>query len=212
MSESELMRKLRNTPFVSPPREEVIALPIGTPSTPVERATPRREIPSELYKTLDPFKLPRQRLHQNYTFPKVSAVYFAFSDREQILYIGSTTDLQRRWRSHEKRSRLLFAGCTYIAWYQCTNVSLETMRWLERQLIWRFSPPGNYSYQREHPRGVPVVAVLPRLLFEEAYKKVSGHYGGFDVSQMLVQGLKLFLRPEPEEAVVVWTTAYGRDE
>ncbi|MDM9582835.1 MULTISPECIES: GIY-YIG nuclease family protein [unclassified Nostoc] len=52
---------------------------------------------------IDPLKLPSLPLEKKANLPDCPAIYFAISGSGEILYIGRTADLARRWISHHRK-------------------------------------------------------------------------------------------------------------
>ncbi|MEH2177212.1 GIY-YIG nuclease family protein [Nostoc sp.] len=56
---------------------------------------------------IDPLKLPSLPLEKKADLPDCPTIYFAISGSEEILYIGRTADLARRWISHHRFKQLI---------------------------------------------------------------------------------------------------------
>lgn len=63
--------------------------------------------------------LPWVLFDERKTLPKASAMYFALTVDERLLYIGKTTNLRTRWYAHHKAASLTEAGCVRLAWMLC---------------------------------------------------------------------------------------------
>ncbi len=90
---------------------------------------------------IDPFKLPSLPLTWNRALPKCAAIYFVISENKQILYIGSTVNLNSRWFRHERCRELANTGNVKIAWFQVSDISILTE--LESQSIRSYQPSLN---------------------------------------------------------------------
>lgn len=79
-------------------------------------------------------------------FPKTCGVYMQMKGIE-ILYIGSTSNLRKRFSSIEKRRVTEFTGTTSIIFHVC-NEDEDYMR-LEKQAVRCFQPVLNTVYKKE---------------------------------------------------------------
>ena len=86
---------------------------------------------------IDPFVLPCLPLAWKHGLPAIPAVYFAIS-KKQILYIGSTKNLQARWSSHDRLKKLKVIDSVQIAWYEVSDISELTK--LEGQAVSALKP------------------------------------------------------------------------
>ena len=81
---------------------------------------------------------------KNTKFRKLPAVYAFVSHGLygwRILYIGHTVDLSERFDQHHKWNDATRKGFTHIA--VCTDVTLLTMDYVEKELIRAWNPPCN---------------------------------------------------------------------
>ena len=88
--------------------------------------------------------LPSLLLSERKNFPKkVSAIYFAISAKDEVLYIGRAKCLYNRWNlnTHHKQRYLEGLANVRIAWMQVSDSSL--LPEIERALINHFKPPCN---------------------------------------------------------------------
>lgn len=93
---------------------------------------------------VDPLTLPSLLLSDRKSLPKkVSAIYFAISPRNEVVYIGRAVCLHRRWagQKHHKRVQLEELGGVRIAWMQVSDPAL--LPDIESGLINHFDPPLN---------------------------------------------------------------------
>lgn len=81
--------------------------------------------------------LPRVSVSQRRKLPETAGVYFVLTNDLQLLYIGSTIKLRRRWATaHHKEHK--FEQAAFIAW-----LSTDDYVTLELSLIAQFNPPLN---------------------------------------------------------------------
>lgn len=88
---------------------------------------------------IDPLSLPYVFLSEKDKLPQISAVYFAIAPSNKIIYIGSSSNLQKRWISHSRIKDFEDYRYIKIAWLE---VGQEREN-LELFLINRFSPALN---------------------------------------------------------------------
>lgn len=67
--------------------------------------------------------LPYVDFAQRRRLPNSPGIYFALSDAGQVLYVGQTVNLARRWAGHHRVKQLEEIGCTRIAWLGVTDKS-----------------------------------------------------------------------------------------
>lgn len=72
--------------------------------------------------------------------PPFTAIYFALSPTNDVLYIGRSSQLKVRWQSHHRIPDLEKMQCASIAWFECKEDELEP---LERSLIDMYQPSLN---------------------------------------------------------------------
>jgi predicted GIY-YIG superfamily endonuclease len=90
---------------------------------------------------INPLALPSLPLSDRFKLPNLPAIYFVISG-EQIIYIGQTTSLTRRFLSHHKLKEFIGASpepC--VAWLECNDLSL--LKQIEYALIKHFAPTSN---------------------------------------------------------------------
>lgn len=88
-------------------------------------------------ESIQPLELPSLPLSWRKGFPSCSAIYFAILDKE-ILYIGRTVNLVRRWVSHHREAELEIKGEVRIAWIEVSDPLLLPP--IEDALIKYFKP------------------------------------------------------------------------
>lgn len=76
--------------------------------------------------------------------PPIPAIYFALSDTGEVLYVGQSTDVRRRWKEHERHGPEMVK----IAWLPCTPRRLTA---LERAIILALRPRLNIQWRRQPP-------------------------------------------------------------
>lgn len=82
------------------------------------------------------------------SLPPIPAIYFCIRREgclldEEIWYIGKTTNLNSRWKSHHKQSALESVGATWLYFQPMIGVSNEDISLLERLYILMFEPVFN---------------------------------------------------------------------
>lgn len=90
---------------------------------------------------VNPFELPSLPLSERKFFPKkLSAIYFAISKTNEILYIGRANCLHTRWSGygHHRRIQLEELGGVRIAWMQVSDPAL--LPDIELKMINYFAP------------------------------------------------------------------------
>lgn len=86
-------------------------------------------------ESINPFACPSLPLEQRSQLPTTPAVYFALSDNE-VLYIGHSANLRRRWVTHHKCAALAVMGGVRIAWLVSAPeysdaIAAALIQWLE---------------------------------------------------------------------------------
>lgn len=87
--------------------------------------------------------LPSLPLAQRAALPDCPAVYFAIAATGEVLYIGRTLSLIKRWKSHHRKRQLERSGNVQIAWLIADSPAV--LAELEDQLVERFEPALNAS-------------------------------------------------------------------
>jgi excinuclease UvrABC nuclease subunit len=72
--------------------------------------------------------------------PATSAVYVVTSKSQKILYVGQTTNLQERWRKHERADEFFKRDACHILWQRCQP---EELKQSELRLIQLLNPTIN---------------------------------------------------------------------
>lgn len=91
---------------------------------------------------IDVATLPSMPLTNHKRIPPISAIYFCLDENRQILYIGQTENLRKRWQAHHRYTQLKQLGNISLAWVPCKTEELEAT---EKHLIEVFQPSLNYS-------------------------------------------------------------------
>jgi hypothetical protein len=94
-----------------------------------------REKPDTL--PLFPILLPSVPFDELTHLPASSGVYFALDERGNVLYVGATKNLQKRWRHHNQYCQLQQGECRSIAYYSCP---VEMLNETELSMIVQFQP------------------------------------------------------------------------
>lgn len=79
--------------------------------------------------------------------PNCAAIYFVSDSKGQILYIGRTVNLVKRWKDHHRFKQLKRFNKKdriSISWMACIN-DINTLLHLEKELIKFYKPPLNWS-------------------------------------------------------------------
>lgn len=103
------------------------------------------------YNNIVPTSLPSVALKTKFKLPKEPGIYFVIW-MEQILYIGRSENIFKRWQGHHRYQQILedHPG-SHIAWIVCSEMSLLPV--IENALIDKFQPPINWSdVQKYTPR------------------------------------------------------------
>jgi DNA-binding XRE family transcriptional regulator len=86
------------------------------------------------------FDMPHLPLALAKNLPSLPGVYVVYH-REDVLYIGKTRDLHRRWKAHHRRYQLtMFGDDVEIAWHAMPDSDALTRTLYERSLITTFAP------------------------------------------------------------------------
>jgi GIY-YIG catalytic domain len=101
--------------------------------------------------TIDPFQLPSLPLAWNKALPKCPAIYFVIIEVKQIIYVGSTGNLNSRWSNHNLIEKLKKMDNICIAWFECNNVSLLPL--IETQFIKTLKPLLNIRQASDRVKG-----------------------------------------------------------
>lgn len=106
---------------------------------------------------IDPLKLPYVFLSEKSKLPETSGVYFAIAPSNRIIYVGSSSNLQKRWRNHNLIKDFDDYRYIKIAWLELEQGWLH----LESCLINKLKPVLNIrgrhfildeDYRSTHPR------------------------------------------------------------
>jgi excinuclease UvrABC nuclease subunit len=83
--------------------------------------------------------------------PHIPAIYFCLKASNEIVYIGQTKSLYRRWNKdfHERKRDCLKTGVQLVAWIDNVPVNDFERRSIEKRLIQFYRPTLNYKKQRE---------------------------------------------------------------
>lgn len=93
--------------------------------------------------TVEPMLLPSLPLSMKAHCPKVSCVYFLLTQGGDVLYIGESGDLKKRFIDHHKTKKALTTDKnSRIHWVELSD-SRKTRKTFEQKSIERFSPKFN---------------------------------------------------------------------
>jgi DNA-binding XRE family transcriptional regulator len=108
--------------------------------------------------TINPLELPSLPLEWKAALPlKCRAIYMALSAEGEILYVGRSNDIRKRWKSHDRFKHLKQIQGVRIAWIEVSDPYL--LRTLETALIEYFKPEFNdpkYASPTPQKKGVRV--------------------------------------------------------
>lgn len=86
-------------------------------------------------------ELPTVAFTERKALPDVPAVYFVLDGNGDMLYIGQSLSIARRWVSHSHHKKLRLLGARRIAWLTVSDPSLLLQ--VERACIEHFQPSVN---------------------------------------------------------------------
>jgi predicted GIY-YIG superfamily endonuclease len=92
--------------------------------------------------TIEPLTLPSLPFESIKELPKLPAVYFVISNNE-VLYIGSSCNLNRRWKEHHRYQDFKELDLVKITWLELSDTNL--LREIELTLIYKFKPRLNLT-------------------------------------------------------------------
>ena len=105
-------------------------------------------------ENIDVRSLPSLPLSWRKAFPpKVPVIYFALSQKNEVLYIGQSVNMPGRWNSHHRLKKLEEIGDVKIAWLEVSDRAM--LPELELSLINRFNPIFNIHRIIPKPRSIP---------------------------------------------------------
>lgn len=123
-----------------------------------------------MINTINPATLPYVPFGNPAALPEISAVYFALSASEDVLYIGMTNNLRDRWQGRYLAREMRELRCNRIAWLSC---SYEEAVHHERVMIRRFQPPLNGRVGRPFgKRSDPAYKQYSLLLKRQTHRQV----------------------------------------
>lgn len=109
--------------------------------------------------------LPSLLLESRHSLPDKSALYFVFDEDDELLYIGKTVSLVKRWQGHHRFAQLEQLGNVRIAWMECDALLMDSS---ERTFITHFKPLLNQVTQgwryRELTQNNILCFITPRKL------------------------------------------------
>jgi hypothetical protein len=153
-------------------------------------------------ETVNLLDLPSVALTDRATLPNCSAIYFALSPDNTVLYIGKARNLAFRWRgkTHHRYFELAGMGNVRIAWLIVSDPML--LNGVEAACIAYFRPPLNGVRVLGEGDTIIVTIKLPRDLYE-GVRQTAARERRSIAQQMVVmaeQGLRLMEADEPAAA------------
>ncbi len=126
-------------------------------------------------------ELPSIYLLEKDKLPNCASIYFVSDSQGQVLYVGRTSNLVKRWREHHRFNqlkRLNRKNRISISWLTCSN-DINTLSNLENEFIKLYKPPLNWSKVVSPVRRItPVEIALQQSLQQLA--KLNTMIFGFD--------------------------------
>lgn len=122
--------------------------------------------------------LPALPFEQRSCLPALSAIYFVLDGQHNIVYIGRTYSLRKRWQQHHRFRTLSKESSLSIAWLIVTDI--DALPDLEKACIVYFQPSANKSTHTRGPRPRGYINVhfcLPPDLLEWAKRQPEGFAG-----------------------------------
>ena len=96
------------------------------------------------------------------SLPAISAVYFVLTEENKVVYIGASTNLNRRWLRHSHVLSCVERGAATIGYLPCEHSRLQTV---ESAMIQRFLPVLNrLTYQAPYTLQVSIPDALRQRL------------------------------------------------
>jgi len=89
-------------------------------------------------ESINPLTLPSLPLTERCLLLSVSAIYFCLSESGEVLYIGKSDNIARRWRQHHHYCHLEIRGDVKLGWLLVSERNLLSS--LEHALIRYFKP------------------------------------------------------------------------
>lgn len=126
-------------------------------------------------------ELPSVYLLERDKLPNCASIYFVSDSQGQVLYVGRTVNLVKRWREHHRFNqlkRLNRKNRISISWLTCSN-DINILSNLENEFIKLYKPPLNWSKVVSPVRRItPVEIALQQSLQQLA--KLNTMIFGFD--------------------------------
>lgn len=161
--------------------------------------------------------------------PDHPGIYFVVSEREQLLYIGQSKNLRKRWAgaSHHRYKQLARKGLDKIV-IKYILASVSELKELEGQYIEQFNPLLNDSKVKKYlPKTIPRFSELQRLLKLASqplfpsiiYKSLNGQtilrepsdlFRGFVAGAYEDQQLHILVLCRQNMGELLWKSSYHR--
>jgi excinuclease UvrABC nuclease subunit len=145
---------------------------------------------------VDPLKLPALAIEQVAKLPDSPCVYFALNSRGEVLYIGQSIRLVKRWAGHHRRHQFSKMGDIKIAYLILPNASSQELKAIESTFIKAFEPRLNGI---RFPNGELKVAINEDLKRRFKAACATQDITMSDVVSALVQGWLNGQIPLPEQ-------------
>jgi hypothetical protein len=145
-------------------------------------------------------QLPKISFDERQKLPNKSGIYFA-CQFDEVLYIGKSVDIRKRWYSHHKQKELELISGIEIRWLEC---QIEELNRFEQFYIEEFNPPLNYSQKwivpspvvipPQYPFWIWIIFIFGAIAISLGETIVTGHnlftdpYNGFAARVLLTFG------------------------
>lgn len=111
------------------------------------------------------YDLPSVALDERHRLPAVAAVYFVFDDPDAMLYVGMSSNLRQRWRSHHRLAQARRQSGARIYWLAVDAAfGGAALAGLERYCIGKFTPVLNDAPMGWRMERAWLVGIIQRLI------------------------------------------------
>ena len=97
-------------------------------------------------------KLPHVAFSDRQDLPAEAGIYFALSSSNEVMYVGRTVNIARRWAAHHRAKQLADMNCARLAWLTVSDP--ELLAEIEAALITHFQPALNGTPQEGVPNSL----------------------------------------------------------
>lgn len=87
--------------------------------------------------------LPKLLVAEHKQLPHVQAIYIVFDEHDNVLYVGMTRALKRRWQNHHRMVQFIHYPNASIRWFNVGSASSERLKEIEDIFIEKLCPPLN---------------------------------------------------------------------